>query len=92
LFGGSNADGLAKGRAFESRLGYNINNWNRLSEEVKNRAKHYPVTSKGSNGFGERFEQKIIVYGEKGKPANVVVGWIYNSNGVSMTSVYIKEV
>lgn len=93
LFGGNNADGLPKGRNFENRLGYNIKNWNSLSDEIKKRAPIYPATKKGNSGFGERYEQPMVIYGLKGTPANVVVGWIHKPDGtVSMTSTYIKEV
>lgn len=93
LFGGNNKDGLPKGRNFEERLGYNIDNWKMLQKEIQGRASEYPVTFKGNEGFGNRYEQKIILYGLKGKPANVVVGWIHRPDGtMSMTSTYIKEV
>lgn len=93
LFCGNNPDGLPKGRNFESRLGYNIDNWKSLQREIKNRSSYYPVTSKGNAGFGEKFEQKMVLYGLKEKPANVAVGWIYRVDGtMAMTSAYIKEV
>ena len=93
LFGGNNKDGLPKGKNFEERLGYNIDNWRMLQKEILERASEYPVTFKGNEGFGNRYEQKIILYGLKGNPANVVVGWIHRPDGtMSMTSTYIKEV
>lgn len=93
LFDGDNLNGLSKGKAFTSRLGYDIDNWQKLQEEIINRSLKYPAVSKGNVGFGEKYEQKIVLYGLKGKPANVVVGWIHKPDGTaSMTSVYIKEV
>lgn len=92
LLGGENQAGLAKGKAFESRLGYTSSNWKELKKEIEIRATKYPVISKGNNGFGERYEQKIIIYGKKDTPANVVVGWIDKLDGTtSMSSAYIKE-
>lgn len=92
LFGGTNADGLPKGKAFESRLGYSSQNWKELQMEIKKRASLYPVTHKGNVGFGDKYEQKIVLYGKKGRPANAVVGWIHKPDGtISMTSAYIKE-
>ena len=92
LFGGENKQGLAKGNAFSSRLGYNIDNWEELSNEIKQKSKIYPVSVKGSNEYGIRYEQKIVLYGKKGTPANVIVGWIKKPDrSVSMTSTYIKE-
>lgn len=93
LFGGINPDGIPKGENFKNRLGYDIDNWKLLQKEIKEKAPVYPVVSKGDIGFGERFEQKIVINGLKGTPANVVVGWIHKPDGTTaMTSAYIKEV
>lgn len=92
LFGGTNKAGLAKGKAFESRLGYNIDNYKDLKAEILSKAKEYPVAYKGNNGHGDKYEQKIIVYGSKDTPANVIVGWLVEKNNTKMTSTYIKEV
>lgn len=93
LFGGNKKEGLAKGQAFTSRLGYDAKNWKKLKEEMSSRVGLYPATEKLSDQYGTRFEQKMILYGEKDTPANVVVGWIHKPDGtLSMTSAYIKEV
>ncbi len=93
LFDGECEKGLAKGRAFASRLGYDINNWKELQKEIKSKAPQYPAAYKDNNGYGDRYEQKMIIYGKKDTPANVIVGWIRKNDGsVTMTSAYIKEV
>lgn len=93
LFDGSNPKGLAKGVAISSRLGYGIDNWKLFRREIQSKVSLYPAVSKGNEGFGERYEQRMVLYGLKDKPANVVVGWICKPDGaVSMTSAYIKEV
>ena len=93
LLGGNDEKGLAKGRAFTSRLGYDINNWQKLQEELRKGATRYPATFKNNNGYGDLYEQKMVLYGLNDTPANVVVGWIKKEDGsVSMTSAYIKEV
>lgn len=93
LLGGNDEKGIAKGRAFTSRLGYDINNWQKLQEELRKGATRYPVTFKNNNGYGDLYEQKMVLYGLNDTPANVVVGWIKKEDGsVSMTSAYIKEV
>lgn len=93
LLGGENEKGLAKGRAFTSRLGYSIDNWKNLQEDIAQRAVKYPAEMKGTTEFGSKYEQKMILYGKKGTPANVTVGWMYKADGsMSMTSAYIKEV
>lgn len=93
LLGGDNAKGLAKGKAFTSRLGYDINNWKSLQKELKEGVLKYPATYKGETEYGKKYEQQMILYGKKNVPANVIVGWMHRSDGVtSMSSAYIKEV
>lgn len=92
LFNPSNGGGFAKGKAFTSRLGYDVLNYKDLQEEIRYSASRYPAIFKDNNGYGNRYEQKIILYGNRGKPSNVVVGWLCNDNDTKMTSVYIKEV
>ena len=92
LFGGTNPDGLAKGKAFESRLGYGAGNWQDLRRDILKKAAVYPVADKGTDAFGKRYEQKIVLYGPSGKPANVIVGWKHHDGKTWMTTAYIKEV
>ena len=92
LFGGTNADGLAKGRVLQSRLGYNIDSWEDLQQEILTRATKYPATLRDLDEYGTAYTQKIILYGNKGKPANVIVGWKTQGDKTWMTSAYIKEV
>lgn len=92
LFAGENEKGLAKGRAFTSRLGYDIGNWGELQGEIAKKASDYPTKYKGNDGYGEKYEQKMVLYGKNGMPANVVIGWINKPDGSTvMTSAYIKE-
>lgn len=92
LFGGVNKKGLDKGKAFESRLGYDINNYKELKQSILDAASKYPSTKKDTDNYGTRYEQKIILYGRKQTPANVVVGWKAKNDKIWMTSAYIKEV
>jgi hypothetical protein len=93
LFNSDNPDGWAKGQAFTSRLGYSADNWESLQNEILRNVKNYPAKNKGNGGHGEKYEQKMVLYGKKGTPANVVVGWIVKEDGtVRMTTAYIKEV
>ncbi len=93
LFDKNSEKGYPKGKAFEARLGYNIDNWKELRKVLKQKATKYPATFKGNQGFGDKYEQKMILYGLKGTPANVVVAWIVKPGDIlSLTSVYIKEV
>ena len=91
LFGGNKPEGLAKGKALTSRLGYDINNYQSLKNEIKKNAVSYPVKTKGIDKFGTSYEQRIVLYGKNDKPANVVVGWKEKDGNTWLTSAYIKE-
>lgn len=92
LFNADNNAGYAKGKNFANRLGYDAENFGELKTEILQRAAKYPSTYKGSDIYGDKYEQKIILYGKNGTPANVVVGWKVKDGKVWMTSAYIKEV
>lgn len=92
LFNKNNADGWAKGRAFESRLGYNIDNWETLQKEIVKRAQIYPAAAGETDQYGTRYTQHIVIYGEKGKPANVRVGWKVKGDKTWLTTALIKEI
>lgn len=92
LFNPDNADGWAKGVAIDSRLGYNGDNWKEMRREILRGALQYPSTHKGDTQHGARYEQRMVLYGTKRAPANVLVGWLVNGNTTHMTSAYIKEV
>lgn len=92
LFDENSEKGYPKGRAFTDRLGYGIDNWQKLQKALKEGTTQYPATFKGNEGFGDRYEQKMVLYGLKDTPANVIVAWIKKADGtIKLTSTYIKE-
>lgn len=91
LFGGTNEKGLAKGAAFTSRLGYDIDNYGKLKDEILKKAGKYPSVYKTTDSHGSSYEQKIILYGYKSKPANVIIGWKSKDDRTWLASAYIKE-
>ena len=93
FFGGKFEDGLAKGRAFSSHLGYNANNWQKMQAEILTAAKKYPAVFKDETAYGRRYEQMVILQGLKGKPANVLVGWMVRQDGtVHMSTAHMEEI
>lgn len=92
LFNPNNQSGWAKGVALNSRLGYNIGNWEALRDKVLENANKYPVTIHKQNEHGTQYEQLTVLYGSKGKPANVLVSWLNKDGKTHMTNAYIKEV
>lgn len=92
LFDKNSKSGYPKGKAFTGRLGYDESNWKKLQQEIRYRSTKYPAQHVDNNGYGDRYVQKMILYGQKDTPANVVVAWIKKPDGtVGMTSAYIKE-
>ena len=91
LFAPESEAGYPKGIAISSRLGYNIDNWKDLQSEILKRSSYYPSLYKHTNQFGDAYEQKIVLYGKKGKPANVILGWMCKDGKTWLTSCYIKE-
>ena len=55
LFGGIYEKGLAKGKAFTSRLGYDINNYSELKKEILARAERYPSLYKNTDEFADKY-------------------------------------
>lgn len=92
LFDETKSTGYAKGRAFTSRLGYDKDNYSELKKAILEGAKKYPATFKGTDQFGDKYEQKMVLYGKKDKPANVIIGWKTKDGKTWMTSAYIKEI
>ena len=92
LFNPGNHDGYSKGVAFTRRLGYNTNNWPELQDEILKRAKIYPAKQGDTDTFGTRYEQRIVLYGYKGKPANVIIGWKHKEGRTWMTTAHLREV
>ncbi len=92
LFNSENQKGWAKGKAFASRLGYDKDNYAELKDEIMKSVTKYPSTYKDTDKYGDKYEQRIILYGNKGTPANVIIGWKVKDKETWMTSAYIKEV
>lgn len=92
LFDGNNPKGLPKGELITRRLGYDINNYKEFEKEIKNRALLNPSKYLGTDKFGDKYEQKIVMYGKFNNPTNVIVGWKIKDDKTHLTSTYIKEV
>ena len=90
IFGGENKDGLAKGRAIESRLGYNKDNYKEFDKLIKTNIGRYPARHKESTPHGEKYEVNMVVRGLKGKQAKVLVGVM--DNGIpKLTTIHIDK-
>lgn len=90
IFGGENKDGLAKGRAIESRLGYNIDNYKDFDKLIKSNIGKYPARHKASTLHGEKYEVNMVVKGLKGKQAKILVG-VMDDGNPKLTTLYIDK-
>lgn len=90
IFGGENKDGLAKGRAIESRLGYNIDNYKEFDKLIKSNIGKYPARHKASTPHGEKYEVNMVVKGLKGKQAKILVG-VMDDGVPKLTTLYIDK-
>jgi len=82
-----------KAIAFERALGYNINNADKLMEQIRDNITNFPASIKGNKGFGNMYEVVMDIKGENGKVAKVLTGWIDDiSNGeMRLTTVHIDS-
>lgn len=85
LFNPDSKSGSAKGIAFTKRLGYDIGSWEELRDEAIRRATLFPATPKGDKGFGQTYEQRLILFGKTGKPTNVIEFWIIEDGTPRLT-------
>jgi len=92
LFNPKNAGGIAKGVAFTRRLGYDSSNWQSLQSKILQAAPKYPATLRQQGEHGRNYEQKVVLWGERGRPANVVLGWQSKGNETWLATALIKEV
>lgn len=43
--------------------------------------------------FGDKYSQDVVLYGKKGKPGNVRLGWIVEKDGsVRLTTAHMEEI
>ncbi len=92
LFDGNNEKGLIKGELITKRLGYDINNYKKFEKEILEVSKLNPAKLKKETEFGYKYEQKVVMYGIKDKPTNVVIGWNVKDDKTHLTTIYVKEV
>lgn len=92
LFDGSNEKGIIKGKLITKELGYDITNYNEFEQEIKSRSIINPSRYISTDKYGDKYEQRIIMYGKNNNPTNVVAGWKVKDDKTHLTSIYVKEV
>lgn len=93
FFNQNNPDGWGKGSAFSSHLGYNASNWPLMRQEILSAAVRYPAVLRGHTAYGDSYSQDVILYGIKGKPANVQIGWMVHPDGTAhLVTAHMEEI
>lgn len=89
IFNPDNRDGYPKGVSFMRRLGYNINNWGLMQEEILHSALANPAEFQLEDEYGKRYQQCVVLHGLRNRPADVKVGWKVKDGRTWMTTVYM---
>ena len=82
-----------KAHAFESALGYTLDNYQDLIDNIYKSIPKFPAKNKGDNGYGISYEVLMTLTGANHKKANVKTGWIirYGSKEPTLTSAYVTK-
>ena len=82
-----------KAIAFEKALGYNLDNFEKLIENIKRNITKFPAIPKPDIGYGQRYQVTVVLTGENGKQAKVLTAWIIDKNAkqTRLISVYIDK-
>ena len=82
-----------KAEAFQLALGYNLSNYKKLINNIKNNINKFNAVEKGDKGFGKQYEILMTLIGENKKISNVKTGWIIDKDTgeTRLTSVYVTS-
>ncbi|HHY74043.1 MAG TPA: minor capsid protein [Bacillus bacterium] len=85
--------GKDKAIAFEKALGYTVENYQDLIDNVMNNLGKYPAKYKSSSKYGESYEVLMNLTGPNSKNANVITGWLFNkeTNEAKLTTIYVTN-
>lgn len=86
-----NPEKSPKAEAFRKALGYTLENWEELNDNIMTHIDESKFVEKGDIGFGMRYEQIIELVGANGKKANVLTAWIDDGEDMRLTSVYVTK-
>lgn len=88
FFGGNNQDGLSKGVAFNSHLGYNIGNWKEFETEILEKVKLNPAVFDRETQHGKYYNVAMVVYGVKKNPMDVMTAWEIKNDTLRMVTAH----
>ena len=82
-----------KAIAFETALGYNLDNVGDLIENIIQNINKYEMKETTDLGYGKRFYVQMKLTGANDKTANVLIAWILDKNTgeFRLTSIYVDK-
>lgn len=80
-----------KAKAFKSALGYTVDNFQDLRQNILDNIVEDNFIEKGDNGYGMRYEQILELTGPNGKKAKVLTAWIQDGDDKRLVSVYVDK-
>ena len=82
--------GKHKAKIFESVLGYTLDNYQDLIDNVYRNIDEAKFVPKGNQGYGMRYEQILELTGPNGNKAKVLAAWIEtDTKGKRLTTIYV---
>lgn len=83
--------GKHKAIAFQSVLGYNIENQEELIRQIRYGLSRYRASERATTKYGRPFEVKMLILGANGRYAPVITGWqIDNGSDIpKLTTIYV---
>lgn len=89
----NNPKGRDKAIAFEKALGYNLTNYEKLIENIRNNINQFNAIEKPDKGYGKVYEIIMTLTGENGRVANVKTGWLIDkyTKQTRLTSAYVTS-
>lgn len=91
LFNPDSLSGWPKGKLITKELGIGIRNYRDLQDMLTTAASKYPAIKKGDSGYGERYQQDIILYNKEKRPINMRTAWIDDHGITRLTTAMIQE-
>lgn len=81
-----------KSRVFKSVLGYTLDNWKDLEENIRKNLRKEEMEFLLENQYGKKYRCDVELTGPNGKTAVVRTGWILkpDSENLQMTTVYVR--
>jgi hypothetical protein len=70
--------GQHKAPVFESALGFNLTNWERLKRAILDVLPHRPATLTSETTFGSKYEVVVPITGANGRTVDVITIWQFD--------------